>query len=42
MTSILLKPLPINKDNLNAVLDAGWITKEDLCKGVTAGSVPAC
>ena len=32
---------PITKDNLNVVLDAGWITKADLCKGVTAGSVAA-
>ena len=30
------------KDNLNAVVDAGWITTETLCQGVTAGSVPAC
>ena len=42
MTSIFLTPLPITKDNLNVVLDAGWITKDALCKGVTAGSVAAC
>jgi len=42
LTSILLKPQPITKDNLNVVLDAGWITKDKLCQGVTAGSVPAC
>ena len=42
MTSILLTPQPITKDNLNVVLDAGWITKDDLCKDVPAGSVAAC
>jgi D-xylose transport system substrate-binding protein len=42
MTSILLTPIPITKDNLNVVLDAGWITKDVLCKDVTAGSVTGC
>jgi len=42
MTSILLTPQAITKDNLSIVLDAGWITKADLCKDVTAGSVPGC
>ena len=42
LTSILLTPQPITKDNLNVVLDAGWITKADLCKDVTAGSVGGC
>jgi D-xylose transport system substrate-binding protein len=42
MTSILLTPIPITKDNLNVVLDAGWITKDVLCKDVTAGSVGGC
>jgi D-xylose transport system substrate-binding protein len=38
----LLNPVPITKDNLQVVLDANWITKADLCKGVTAGSVAGC
>ncbi len=42
VTSTLLKPLIIKKDNLDAVVDAGWIDVATLCKGVTAGSVPAC
>jgi D-xylose transport system substrate-binding protein len=42
VSSILLKPDPITKDNLKDVLDAGWITKDVLCKGVTAGTVSAC
>ncbi len=42
LTSILLTPQPITKDNLNVVLDAGWITKDKLCQGVPAGTVTAC
>ena len=42
VSSILLKPIPITKDNLQVVLDAGWITKDKLCQGVTAGAVPGC
>jgi D-xylose transport system substrate-binding protein len=42
LTSILLTPQPITKDNLNVVIDAGWTTKENVCKGVTAGSVSVC
>jgi D-xylose transport system substrate-binding protein len=42
MTSILLAPQAITKDNLNVVLDAGWIAKDALCKDVPAGSVAAC
>ena len=42
ISSILLKPQAIKKDNLNVVLDAGWIAKDKLCQGVTAGAVKAC
>ena len=42
LTSILLEPIPITKDNLNVVVDAGWIDQATLCQGVTAGSVAAC
>jgi D-xylose transport system substrate-binding protein len=42
MNAILLAPNPITKDNLNDVISAGWISKEDACKGVAAGSVAAC
>mgnify|MGYP001052326599 CR=1 FL=1 len=43
LTSIFLNPIPIQKDNLNIVVDAGWITKDALCQGVTdTASVPAC
>ncbi len=42
INSILLKPDPITKDNLKDVLDAGWITKDNLCKNVPAGKVADC
>jgi len=42
VSSILLTPNPITKDNLKEVLDAGWITKADLCQGVAAGKTSAC
>ncbi len=42
MISQLLTPIPITKDNLDVVLDAGWITKDALCKDVAAGAVAAC
>ena len=35
-------PSPITKDNLNVVIDAGWVTKDVVCQGVAAGSVAAC
>jgi D-xylose transport system substrate-binding protein len=42
VNSITLNPTPIAKDNLSEVIDAGWVTKEDVCAGVTAGSVSPC
>jgi len=42
LSSILLKPVPVTRNNLSIVLDAGWTTKDALCQGVTAGSVAPC
>jgi D-xylose transport system substrate-binding protein len=42
LTSILLEPIPITQENLDVVLDAGWIDEATLCEGVEAGSVAAC
>jgi D-xylose transport system substrate-binding protein len=42
LNSILLKPDAITKANLTDVLNAGWIDKATLCKGVTAGAVQGC
>ncbi|MEM8536717.1 MAG: D-xylose ABC transporter substrate-binding protein [Pseudomonadota bacterium] len=40
MTSLFLEPLPVTADNLIAVTDAGWITVDTLCQGVTDGPAP--
>jgi D-xylose transport system substrate-binding protein len=42
LSSIFLTPIPITQDNLDVVVDAGWISPDDLCEGVEAGSVAAC
>jgi len=41
-SAVLLKPVPITKDNLQVVLDAKWLTVDELCKDVPAGSVTGC
>ncbi|MFN3258980.1 MAG: D-xylose ABC transporter substrate-binding protein [Pikeienuella sp.] len=40
LTAIFLAPNPITKDSLPVVVDAGWITKDALCQGVTNGPAP--
>ncbi|MEM5477477.1 D-xylose ABC transporter substrate-binding protein [Pacificibacter sp. AS14] len=40
MNSMFLAPVPVTADNLSVVTDAGWITVEALCQGVTAGPAP--
>ncbi len=40
--AVFLAPVPITADNLNVVLDAGWIEKDALCAGVPAGSQAVC
>ncbi len=42
MTSILLAPIPITQDNLQVVLDAGWIDEATLCQNVPSGAVDGC
>jgi len=42
MNSILIPPNPITRDNLNDVIGGGWISKEEACAGVPAGTVAAC
>jgi len=42
VNAILLTPDPITKDNLNDVIDAGWISKDKACAGVKAGMVKVC
>jgi D-xylose transport system substrate-binding protein len=42
VSSIFLEPIPITQENLNLVVEAGWISEEDLCQGVDPGTVAAC
>jgi D-xylose transport system substrate-binding protein len=40
VSAIFLAPQPITQENLSVVVDAGWITQEELCQGVTGGPAP--
>ena len=40
MTSRFLAPVPVTAENLSVVVDAGWISQEALCQGVTDGPAP--
>ena len=40
--SIILTPIPITQDNLDVVIDSGWITQEQVCANVPSGTVDAC
>jgi D-xylose transport system substrate-binding protein len=42
MNSVLLKPVPIEWDNLDMVIKAGWVKKEVVCQGVTKNVPSAC
>jgi D-xylose transport system substrate-binding protein len=42
MTSLFLKPVPITRDNLTLVIDAGWIAQDQVCQGVPSGTVAVC
>lgn len=43
MNAILLKPVPISKDNLDVVIKAGWVEKKVVCQGVDPSKAPdAC
>src|SRR5271166_1965714 len=42
VNGILLTPLAVTKDNLNVIVDKGWITKEEVCAGVKPGTTPFC
>jgi len=40
MTAKFLAPIPVTQDNLDVVVDAGWIDVETLCQGVSDGPSP--
>ncbi|WP_034389001.1 D-xylose ABC transporter substrate-binding protein [Deinococcus sp. YIM 77859] len=41
VNSILLKPVVITRANLGQIIQAGWATKAEVCRGVTGASAPA-
>jgi D-xylose transport system substrate-binding protein len=41
INAILLKPVPITRDNLDTVIKAGWVTKQVVCQGVDKAKAPA-
>ena len=41
VTSFILQPTPLTADTLQVAIDAGFISKADLCKGVDAATAPA-
>ena len=42
VNGVLLTPLPVTRDNLNVIVDKGWITKAEVCAGVKPGTVKFC
>ncbi len=40
MTAKFLEPIPVTAENLTTVTDAGWISVESLCQGVSGGPAP--
>jgi D-xylose transport system substrate-binding protein len=42
MNSLFLTPIPIARDNLDVIIDAGWIKKAEVCQGVKPGTVKVC
>ncbi|MGD1923774.1 MAG: D-xylose ABC transporter substrate-binding protein [Paracoccaceae bacterium] len=40
LQALFLAPLPVTKDNLTDVVDAGWIATDKLCQGVSNGPAP--
>lgn len=42
MQSLFLEPIPITRENLDLVIDAGWVDKATVCQGVEPGTVPVC
>jgi len=42
VNSVLLTPLAVTKDNLNVIVDKGWITKAEVCAGVDPAKTPYC
>jgi D-xylose transport system substrate-binding protein len=41
VNAFILQPTPITAENLELVIEGGWITQEELCEGVDPASAPA-
>jgi D-xylose transport system substrate-binding protein len=41
MNAILIKPVPVTADKLDQVIAGGWISKDEVCKGVDKATGPA-
>lgn len=41
LDAVLLTPVPITRETLARVVEAGWVTKERVCRGVGGAEVPA-
>jgi D-xylose transport system substrate-binding protein len=41
LDAVLLTPVPITRENLGRVIEAGWVTKERVCRGVSGAEIPA-
>jgi len=42
MNALFLTPIPITRENLDVVINAGWIRRDEVCQGVKPGSVKVC
>ncbi len=42
VSGILLTPLAVTRDNLNEIVEKGWITKDEVCAGVKPGVAKFC
>ena len=42
MNAVLLKPVPITRENLDLVIKAGWVDKAVVCQGVGGDAPAAC
>ena len=40
--AILLEPVAITRDNLDVVIDAGWVSRASVCRGATRNPPSAC
>ena len=41
MDAVLLEPVPVTQENLDVVIDAGWISQDAVCQGVSGEGAPA-